>query len=48
MRLRLYKISWLRLVEYDLRDDFDNDGDMDIVLGNQGFNNQFAASVQKP
>lgn len=28
--------------------DFDKDGDMDIVLGNQGFNNQFSASVQKP
>jgi hypothetical protein len=28
--------------------DFDNDGDIDLVAGNQGFNNQFAASVQKP
>ncbi|MDB5224331.1 MAG: ASPIC/UnbV domain protein [Chitinophagaceae bacterium] len=29
-------------------DDFDNDGDTDLVLGNQGWNNQFAASEQKP
>ena len=29
-------------------DDFDNDGDIDIVLGNQGLNNQFTASEQKP
>ncbi|MEP6928263.1 MAG: VCBS repeat-containing protein [Ginsengibacter sp.] len=29
-------------------DDFDNDGDTDLVLGNQGWNNQFSASEQKP
>ena len=28
--------------------DFDKDGDLDIVLGNQGWNNQFTASEKKP
>ncbi|MEP6616232.1 MAG: VCBS repeat-containing protein [Ginsengibacter sp.] len=28
--------------------DFDNDGDTDLVLGNQGLNNQFHASEQEP
>ena len=31
-----------------IADDFDRDEDMDLVLGNQGWNNQFAASEQKP
>ena len=35
---------WNKLVA----DDFDKDGDLDIVIGNQGWNNQFAASEQKP
>jgi enediyne biosynthesis protein E4 len=28
--------------------DFDQDGDVDLVMGNQGLNNQFAATAQKP
>ncbi|MEO6547196.1 MAG: VCBS repeat-containing protein [Ferruginibacter sp.] len=28
--------------------DFDKDGDIDLVLGNQGFNNQFEATATKP
>ncbi len=29
-------------------DDMDNDGDIDLILGNQGLNNQFHAGVQEP
>jgi hypothetical protein len=29
-------------------DDFDRDGDTDLILGNQGLNNQFRANEQKP
>jgi hypothetical protein len=29
-------------------EDMDNDGDIDLVLGNQGWNNQFHASEQEP
>jgi hypothetical protein len=28
--------------------DFDNDGDTDLVLGNQGLNNQFKATEKEP
>ena len=31
-----------------LAEDFDKDGDLDVIMGNQGWNNQFAASEQKP
>lgn len=35
---------WNKIVAEDL----DKDGDLDLVLGNQGYNNQFAASDEKP
>ncbi len=35
---------WQRL----LVDDFDNDGDLDIVFGNMGLNNKFKPSLDKP
>jgi hypothetical protein len=35
---------WNRIIA----DDFDKDGDSDLVLGNQGLNNQFKASASQP